>query len=98
MQMAALPFNSNLIEGSANVLEDQIVAAVLMMLDEHGLALDYMERNADNLGTTMNWAVMLPIMDPIRCQPRFVAIIGKLNTSDPRFDKVCSQTPTGNAG
>jgi adenylate cyclase len=89
-RMAALPFNSCLIDTSGNTLEDQIVAAVLMMLGEHELALDYMERNVDNLGSSMNWAVMLPSMDPIRCEPRFVAIIAKLRTTDPYLARACS--------
>ena len=68
---------------------------VLVMLDDHGLALDFMERNAENLASSMTWAVMLPSMDPIRCEPRFVAIIGKLATTDPRFDAVCAAKPKG---
>lgn len=71
-----------------------MVAAALMLLGERALALDYMERIASNFGNSMDWAVMLPLMDPIRCAPRFVAIIKKLKTSDPHYAKVC----TGSAG
>ncbi|MEO6155953.1 MAG: hypothetical protein ABIP16_09535 [Thermomonas sp.] len=89
VRMAALPFNSNVDKGSGNGLEDQVVALVLVLLEEHALALDYIERNAGNLGSTMDWAVMLPQMDPIRCEPRFVAVVAKLKTTDPRHATVC---------
>jgi TolB-like protein/tetratricopeptide (TPR) repeat protein len=89
-RMAALPFNSNVNATSGNALEDQMVAAVLMMLGENALALDFMERMAGNLGNTMDWAVMLPVMDPIRCEPRFVALVTALQTFDPYAAKVCA--------
>lgn len=89
VRMAALPFNSNVDNASGNALEDQAVALVLMLLGEHALALDYIERNAGNFGTTMDWAIMLPQMDPIRCEPRFLAVVKRLKTSDPHAAKVC---------
>ncbi len=90
VKMAALPFNSNVEPASGNALEDQIVALILVQLDEHALALDFMERNAANMGSTMDWAIMLPQMDPIRCEPRFIAVVKKLKTNDPHFAKVCT--------
>jgi hypothetical protein len=48
-----------------------------------------MERMADNLGNTMDWAVMLPALNPIRCEPRFIDVVKKLKTHDPYFAKVC---------
>ena len=93
VRMAALPFNSNVDKVSGNALEDHTVALVLMLLDEHALALDYIERNAGNLGTTMDWAIMLPQMDPIRCEPRFAAVVQNLKTHDPRHATVCRGNP-----
>ncbi len=90
IKMAKLPLNSGVDANSGNALEDQMVAAALMMLGEHELTLDYMERVAGNLGNTMDWAVMLPMMDPIRCEPRFVAVVKKLKTTDPYSAKVCA--------
>lgn len=92
-KLAALPFNSSVIPTSGNSLEDQVVAQLLMMLGEPNFALDYIERNASELGSTMTWAVMLPQMDPIRCEPRFVAIVKELKATDPYFDKVCKEKP-----
>ena len=94
-KLAALPFNSSVIANSGNSLEDHIIAALLVMLNEPKLALDYIERSAGNLGTTMTWAIMLPQMDPIRCEPRFVAIVKELKAHDPYFDKVCNGKPNG---
>ncbi len=82
---AALPFNSNLNPGSGNALEDYNIAPILVMLGERELALAFMERN---LGL-MDWSIMLPAMDPIRCDPRFVAVVKKMKTHDPHFAKVC---------
>lgn len=92
-RMAALPFNSGVDPTSGNALEDQAVALVLMLLHEYALALDYIERDTGNLGTTMDWAITLPQMDPIRCEPRFVAVVKQLKTTDPRHAKACSGKP-----
>ncbi|WP_293388817.1 hypothetical protein [Nevskia sp.] len=90
VKMAALPFNSQADPASGNTLEDQVIAALLMMLGEPGLALDYIERIAGEIGASMDWAVMLPAMDPIRCEPRFAAVIQDLRTHDPYASKVCA--------
>jgi hypothetical protein len=33
---------------------------------------------------------MLPVMDPIRCEPRFMAVVENLRTTDPHAAKVCA--------
>ena len=33
---------------------------------------------------------MLPTMDPIRCDPRFVAVVQRMKTTDPHAAKVCA--------
>ncbi|WP_439640599.1 hypothetical protein [Nevskia sp.] len=90
LKWAALPFNSQADPASGNTLEDQVIAALLMMLGEPKLALDYIERIAIETGASMDWAVMLPAMDPIRCEPRFAAVIQNLKTHDPYAAKVCA--------
>jgi adenylate cyclase len=92
-RMAAFSYNSNIDSTSGNALEDQVVAAALMMLGKHQLALDYMERMAGHLGNNMDLAIMLPVMDPIRCEPRFVALVKTLKTTDPYFARVCAGQP-----
>jgi hypothetical protein len=49
-----------------------------------------MERMSDHLGNTIDWAVMLPAMDPIRCEPRFKAMVARLKTTDPYAPSVCA--------
>jgi hypothetical protein len=34
--------------------------------------------------------MMLPALDPIRCTPRFKALVERLKTRDPRAAKVCA--------
>jgi TolB-like protein/Flp pilus assembly protein TadD len=89
LRYASLPFKSNLDPGSGNNLEDFHLAPLLVMLGERDIALDYLERFSSKVGSTAEWSIMLPAMDPIRCEPRFVAVVRKLGTHDPHFSKVC---------
>jgi hypothetical protein len=91
LRYAALPTNSYLDPASGNVLLGYEIPMVLMLLGERQLTLSYLERLAGELGGHADWAVMLPIMDPIRCDPRFVAIIQRLKTTDPYAAKVCGE-------
>lgn len=92
-KLAALGFNSGLQQGSGNALEDHVVAAVLALLGQNDLALDYVERMSRELGSTMDWAIMLPTLDPIRCEPRFKAVVERMKTHDPYAAKVCAGRP-----
>ena len=88
---AALPINSKLDLASKNLFEGFDMPAVLMLLGERELALANLERLVGNLGGTAEWAVVLPALDPIRCEERFVAVVKKLKTTDPHFAKVCGE-------
>jgi TolB-like protein/Tfp pilus assembly protein PilF len=90
LRYAALPFNSFLDPASGNALQGYDIAAVLMLLGEHEIALGYLERLAGEVGGLADWAMMLPVMNPIRCEPRFVSIVKKLKTTDPYYAKVCA--------
>jgi TolB-like protein/Tfp pilus assembly protein PilF len=83
VKLAALPSFSNVLPDSGNTLEDHVVAQVLVLLGEDELALDYMARLATAFGTTMDWAIRLPQMDRLRCDPRFRKIVATLRTTDP---------------
>ena len=89
-RLAALRFNSDLDPASGNILTGDQIAAVLMLLGEHELALRYLEVLAGELGGNPEWAMILPVMDPIRCDPRFVAIVHRLKMTDPYAAKVCA--------
>ena len=89
MRYAALPYNSKFNPASGNSIEGYDMPSVLLLLGENALALDYLERLATELGGTADWTIMLPALDPIRCEARFIAVVQKLQTTDPHFAKVC---------
>ncbi len=90
VRMSALPLRSRLDASSGNALEDYHVATVLMLLGEGQLTLDYVDRLSREVGNEMDWAIMSPALDPIRCEPRFRAIVERLKTSDPYEKTVCA--------
>ena len=90
LRYSALPANSELDPTSGNAFSDYEIPVVLMLLGERELTISYLEHLAGHLGSHADWAVMMPAMDPIRCDPRFVAIIQRLKTADPYAAKVCA--------
>ena len=90
VRYAALPAESENDPSSGNALEGYQLAAVLVLLGERSLVLDYLDRLADDPGGYADWAVVLPALDPIRCEPRFVALARRLNIRDPYAAKVCA--------
>jgi TolB-like protein/Tfp pilus assembly protein PilF len=91
LRYAALPMNSALDSTSGNTFLGYEIPVVLMLLGERELTLSYLERLAGELGGHADWAVMMPAMDPIRCDPRFVAIVQRMKTTDPYAPKVCGE-------
>ncbi len=90
VRYAALPFNSNLDPGSGNALQDYDVVGVIVQLGEPELALEFLEREAKTgINGYADWAIMLPAVDPIRCAPRFIAVVKRMKTTDPYYAKVC---------
>ncbi len=92
LRMAAHAWNSKFEPGSGNALEGANIPAVLMLLGEHELALEYVERLAGEPGGIADWAIMLPALDPIRCLQRFKAVVAQLKTSDPHAARGCVAT------
>jgi len=88
-----LPLRSRLVPTSGNALEDYHVAAVIMLLGERESALDFVERISKELGNEIDWAIMSPVLDPIRCEPRFRAVVASLGITDPHAGKVCAGRP-----
>ena len=89
LRYTAFPFNSKYDLASQNVFDTYDIPSVLMLLGEPELALANIERRANQLGGNAEWAMMLPALNPIRCEPRFIAAVQKLKTHDPHFTKVC---------
>jgi tetratricopeptide (TPR) repeat protein len=90
LRYAALALDSANQPGSGNALEAYYIPALLVMLGEHELALDFLERLAGFAGGTADWAIVLPALDPIRCEPRFIAIVQRLKMHDPHAEKACA--------
>jgi adenylate cyclase len=90
LRYAAKPFDSYLDPASGNALQRYDIPEVLMLLGEHELTLDYLERLAVQSGGSADWSVMLSAMDPIRCDPRFIDVVRQLKTHDPYYAKVCA--------
>jgi TolB-like protein/Tfp pilus assembly protein PilF len=92
-RLAAFSARSALDPTSGNVFTTAETPALLVLLGAPELALDYLERSVDQPESTTNppeWPMMLPALDPIRCTPRFKALVERLNTRDPRAATVCT--------
>ena len=67
------------------------IPLLLVLLDEKELALRYAERQVERSGTdNLAWALLMPAMDPVRCDPRFTAVVGRLKVKDPRAATLCA--------
>jgi tetratricopeptide (TPR) repeat protein len=84
LMLAAQPLGSNVVPGSGNAFEDQVLSALLVQLGEPALAVDYRDRTSRAPGNSIDWAIRFPAMDAVRCQPRFQAMVVRLRTRDPR--------------
>ncbi len=91
LRYAAFDIASFMHAGSGNVIWGAEMPVVLMLLGEPQLALSYLERLAASPSGSADNTVMMPALDPIRCDPRFVAVVQKLKTTDPYHDKVCAK-------
>jgi adenylate cyclase len=93
-RLTAFPARSHLDPGSGNIFSNAEMPALLMLLGSRDLALGYIERQAADPFLTPEWAMMLPAVDPIRCDPRFRAVAKKLAVNDLRAAKMCTKTAT----
>jgi hypothetical protein len=93
-RLAAFPVRSHLEKGSGNIFSDAEMPALLMLLRAPDLALDYLEQHASEPFGTLDWAMMLPALDPVRCDPRFQAAAKKLSINDLRAAKQCGKPAT----
>ena len=92
LRLSALPLRSRLNAGSGNVFEDYQLAVLIMLLGQPDLAADFIDRISQAYGNDIDWGVVHPAMDPIRCQPRFKAVVARLKVRDPYAGRVCGGT------
>jgi len=88
--LLAFPERSWKDPGSGNLFGDLDVPVLLMLLGEPGLALDYVDRASRGNQIDLAWGVMMPSLDPIRCEPRFVAAVERMHLVDARAVRLCT--------
>ena len=89
-RLAALPYDGSLDPANVTRLEDYQIPGTLVLLGENQLALDFLEKIAGDIGGNITWVVAHPAVDPIRCEPRFKAVMQRLRLTDPHVTKVCA--------
>jgi tetratricopeptide (TPR) repeat protein len=89
--LMAFPQRSWKEPGSGNLFGDFEAPVLLILLGEPGLALDYVDRGSRGNPIDLAWGVLLPNVDPIRCEPRFVAAVDRLKIVDYRATRMCAK-------
>jgi adenylate cyclase len=93
LRLAGHSARSSLDPDSGSAFGTVETPVLLILLDAPDLALDYLERSVDHPENNIalpEWPMMLPTLDPIRCTPRFKALVERLKTRDPRAATVCA--------
>ncbi|HEY8011732.1 MAG TPA: hypothetical protein VIE67_12140 [Rudaea sp.] len=79
---------------SGNTFQAYVIPSLLVQLGEPQMALSNLQSWAytDRAGMA-EWAVMQPILGQLHCDPGFVALVKKINTTDPHYAKLCTGKP-----
>jgi TolB-like protein/Flp pilus assembly protein TadD len=75
---------------SGNLFSDLDIPVLLMLLGEPGFALEYVDRASRGNPIDLAWGVLMPSLDPIRCEPRFVAAVERMHLVDARAARLCT--------
>ena len=79
---------------SGNAFQPYIIPSLLVQLGEPGLALKNLRAWAyTDVAGQSEWAVMMPAIGQLRCDPEFVALVKKIKTTDPHYAKLCAGKP-----
>jgi TolB-like protein/Tfp pilus assembly protein PilF len=90
-KLAATPDRSWNDPKSGNLMSNFDIPVLLLLLDEKELALRYIDAQADYVGNGgLAWSLLMPALDPIRCDARFLAAIVKVKARDLRAGTVCA--------
>jgi TolB-like protein/tetratricopeptide (TPR) repeat protein len=87
--LAATPDRSWNDPESGNLFSDWDIPVLLVQLGEQELALQYIHGKSGST-TNVAWSMLLPMMDSIRCDPRFKGKVEKLKITDTRAAKLCT--------
>jgi tetratricopeptide (TPR) repeat protein len=90
-RLVAFPERSWRDPNSGNLFGDVDVPVLLVLLGEPGMALDYVDRGSrGGVWIDLSWGVLMPSLDPIRCDPRFVAAVERVKVVDQRAARLCT--------
>ena len=90
-RLAATPDRSWNDPLSGNLMSNFDIPVLLLLLDEKELALRYVDAQADLASNqTLAWALLMPVLDPIRCDTRFRAAVERVKAKDLRARTVCA--------
>lgn len=78
---------------SGNAFQPYVIPSLLVQLGEPKLALKNLQARAyTDVAGQSEWAVMMPAIGQLRCDPEFVALVKKIKTIDPHYAQVCRAT------
>jgi TolB-like protein/Tfp pilus assembly protein PilF len=69
------------------------IPAMLVLLGENELVFHFIARQAPSTFSTLAWIMLAPVMDPVRCDPRFQEPLNKAGLRDLRAEKLCKGKP-----
>lgn len=87
----AFPARSSRNPESGNLFSDLDIPVLLMLLGEPGQALDYVDRASHVTPIDLAWGVLMPSLDPIRCEPRFNTAVDRIRMVDHRAPRLCTR-------
>jgi adenylate cyclase len=91
-RLQAYPALSWLDPSSGNQFSDYDTPVLLILLGEPGLALDYVDRASHGQLDVLARGMLMPSLDPIRCEKRFVAAAKRIGLVDHRAARLCKKT------
>lgn len=91
-RLQVYPALSWLDPSSGNQFSDFDTPVLLMLLGEPGLALDYVDRASRSPFDSLARGMLMPSLDPVRCEPRFVAAVKRIGLVDQRAARLCKKT------
>lgn len=75
---------------SGNTFHPYFIPSLLVQLGEPRLALMNLQAWAyTDVAGQSEWAIMIPALGQLRCDPEFVALVKKIKTTDPHFAQQC---------
>ena len=75
---------------SGNAFQSYVIPSLLVLLGEPKLAIANLQSWAyTDVAGQSEWAVMMPALGQLRCDPDFVALVKKIKTTDPHYAQQC---------